>query len=146
VTRTSASLSPFSISAFFLGASIAAAGCVKYEIARTEPQLMNRLPCSHLNCFPIGRHREQPDGHSRCLIQRPRRSGAIASSRRCVQHDSGVTSLTNLIRSSARAGIGGAGALLFPHFVQGGWWSTEIIPANVSIRAITVRRPRRGGD
>jgi hypothetical protein len=44
------------------------------------------------------------------------------------------------------AGVGGPGALIFPHFAQGGWWSTEIILGNTSGSAITVRVDFYGQD
>jgi hypothetical protein len=43
-------------------------------------------------------------------------------------------------------GVGGPGALIFPHFVQGGWWSTEIVLANASSRTIIVRVDFYGQD
>jgi hypothetical protein len=36
-------------------------------------------------------------------------------------------------------GVGGAGALLFPQFVTGGGWSTEIVMTNISSVSMTVR-------
>jgi hypothetical protein len=47
---------------------------------------------------------------------------------------------------SREPGVGGPGALIFPEFVQGGWWSTEIVLSNTSSSAITVRVDFYGQD
>lgn len=43
-------------------------------------------------------------------------------------------------------GVGGPGALIFPHFAQGGGWSVEIVLANSSASAMNVRVDFYGQD
>jgi hypothetical protein len=58
-----------------------------------------------------------------------------------------VMNLTSLQPLPQRdAGIGGLGAVIFPHFAQGESWATEIIMANTSASPMTVRADFYGQD